>query len=228
MIDWDNLISECQRLEEAGSKIQKTDTNGTPMASNLQSDEIDQLVNDYYAWYGECLSVLQTDLEDKFRSAFDGGNSSPLVCIKRFLDTPLRTIQTPITNAGWRSDRGYITKQQYPYQACFRNPLRTQKQILIEASKRRPEISTGINAIENIERLARRFSFVVRELSRRRYADRTPLTIDDEYDVQYLFQSLLRIYFDDVRSEEPYQVLVANLLVSIFCLNASRLWLKLK
>jgi hypothetical protein len=39
MIDWDNLISECQRLEEAGSKIQKTDTNGTPMASNLQSDD---------------------------------------------------------------------------------------------------------------------------------------------------------------------------------------------
>jgi hypothetical protein len=42
---------------------------------------------------------------------------------------------------------------------------------------------------------------VARQL-RSRYGSRNTIEIEDEYDVQDLFHSLLRIHFDDVRAEE--------------------------
>ena len=50
--------------------------------------------------------------------------------------------------------------------------------------------------------LCKRFSKVVQYL-KKRYADREPLEIKDEHDVQNLFRALLSLYFDDIRPEEP-------------------------
>jgi hypothetical protein len=58
-----------------------------------------------------------------------------------------------------------------------------------------------LSAIDKVELLIRRFHKVARQL-RSRYASRSTIEIEDEYDVQDLFHSLLRIYFDDVRAEE--------------------------
>jgi hypothetical protein len=49
--------------------------------------------------------------------------------------------------------------------------------------------------------LIQRFHRVARQL-RARHADRSTLSIADEYDVQDLFHALLRIFFDDIRAEE--------------------------
>ncbi len=46
-----------------------------------------------------------------------------------------------------------------------------------------------------------RFHNVAKQL-RHRYNSRNTLDIDDEYDVQDLFHSLLKLYFDDIRAEE--------------------------
>ena len=46
-----------------------------------------------------------------------------------------------------------------------------------------------------------RFHLVVKQI-RNRYDNRNTLDIDDEYDVQDLLHSLLKIYFDDIRAEE--------------------------
>ena len=54
---------------------------------------------------------------------------------------------------------------------------------------------------EFIEQLAERLPIVIRELRNRREG-RPTLDVNDEYDVQDLFRSLLMIHFDDVRSEE--------------------------
>jgi len=83
---WEHLLQECQRLEEIAGKIQPTFFSNTPVNSNLPTDKIEQLTADYYSWYGECLSVLQDDLKEKFRIAYDGGNVSPHVGIQRFLE----------------------------------------------------------------------------------------------------------------------------------------------
>lgn len=53
----------------------------------------------------------------------------------------------------------------------------------------------------DVELLAKRFHKIARQL-RSRHANRTSILIEDEYDVQDLFHSLLNIYFDDIRPEE--------------------------
>lgn len=58
-----------------------------------------------------------------------------------------------------------------------------------------------LSDIDKVELLIRRFHQVARQL-RSRHSSRNTLEIEDEYDVQDLFHSLLRIYFDDVRAEE--------------------------
>ena len=58
-----------------------------------------------------------------------------------------------------------------------------------------------LSAIDKLELLIRRFHKVARRL-RSRHASRSTIEIEDEYDVQDLFHSLLCIYFDDVRPEE--------------------------
>ncbi|EOD53451.1 hypothetical protein G113_19568 [Aeromonas molluscorum 848] len=58
-----------------------------------------------------------------------------------------------------------------------------------------------LSAIDKVELLIRRFHRVARQL-RSRHGSRKTIEIEDEYDVQDLFHSLLRIYFDDVRAEE--------------------------
>ena len=64
-----------------------------------------------------------------------------------------------------------------------------------------PEEILEISPIDNIELIIEKFHRVARQL-RSRYADRSTLEIEDEYDVQDLFHSLLQIYFDDIRPEE--------------------------
>ena len=57
------------------------------------------------------------------------------------------------------------------------------------------------NHIENLNLVISRFHQVARQL-RSRHGDRPAIEIEDEYDVQYLFHALLKLYFDDVRPEE--------------------------
>ncbi|CAM5198384.1 hypothetical protein CDEN61S_00745 [Castellaniella denitrificans] len=65
-----------------------------------------------------------------------------------------------------------------------------------------PTSATGkINPIAQIENLCDRFHLVASQL-RDRYSDRETLDIQDEYDVQDLFHSLLHIHFEDIRPEE--------------------------
>ncbi len=54
---------------------------------------------------------------------------------------------------------------------------------------------------EKIVLLIKRFHQVARQL-RSRHSDRSTLEIEDEYDVQDLFHSLLKLNFDDIRAEE--------------------------
>jgi hypothetical protein len=68
------------------------------------------------------------------------------------------------------------------------------------------QTSTADEAMDVLRRIATRFPDTVAQLEKRR-ADKkkmhaAPLTMTNEYDVQYLFQALLRLEFADVRPEE--------------------------
>jgi hypothetical protein len=75
-----------------------------------------------------------------------------------------------------------------------RNP-RSLKQIAQSAA------AMGLKNPDDLYRLAERFHLVARQL-RERHGSRTTLEVEDEYDVQDLFHSLLMLYFDDIRKEE--------------------------
>lgn len=55
--------------------------------------------------------------------------------------------------------------------------------------------------LENVLNVCNRFFQISNDL-RNRERGREPLLMEDEYDVQYLFGAILKIYFDDVRAEE--------------------------
>jgi hypothetical protein len=59
----------------------------------------------------------------------------------------------------------------------------------------------GHDAIGIVTRLCERFHLVARQL-RARHEQRDTLDVKDEYDVQDLLHALLRLEFDDVRTEE--------------------------
>ena len=56
--------------------------------------------------------------------------------------------------------------------------------------------------LEALQRVFSKFHKIVRKL-RDRYGDEKPLKVSNEYDVQYLLNALLVLWFDDVRREEP-------------------------
>jgi len=59
-----------------------------------------------------------------------------------------------------------------------------------------------IDAVSAVMCVAERMQMVYAELARR-HDKRDTLTLKDEYDAQDLFRGLLRIFFDDIRAEDP-------------------------
>jgi len=134
---WNTLISECQRLEEIASKIQVTSLDGTPLESNLPTEAINQLIDEYHSWYCDCLSVLPDDLIGKFRLQYEGDGDSITKCIVKFFNAPHKH-KKPNGRTRYRGMRVSDIEWLYSYETFFRNPLRMQKQIIIEVSKRQP------------------------------------------------------------------------------------------
>lgn len=59
-----------------------------------------------------------------------------------------------------------------------------------------------IDSINIVRKICSQFHIVAKQLGYYRYENRNTITITDEYDVQDLLHALLKIFFDDVRSEE--------------------------
>ncbi|MFP9061720.1 hypothetical protein ACLI4R_14470 [Natrialbaceae archaeon A-chndr2] len=61
--------------------------------------------------------------------------------------------------------------------------------------------TSGSDTINIVEGILHRFGSIA-SAAQDRYNDRPGIAIEDEYDVQYLLETVLRGYFDDVRAEE--------------------------
>ena len=59
-----------------------------------------------------------------------------------------------------------------------------------------------ISSINIVRKICSQFHIVAKQLGDYRYENRNTITITDEYDVQDLLHALLKIFFDDIRSEE--------------------------
>jgi hypothetical protein len=97
------------------------------------------------------------------------------------------------------------------YEGAFRGGLATACSVLqsfideiqeywneVDINRYFPKTPETLRIIEN---LCNRFHLVARQL-RSRHSNQPTLEIQNEYDVQDLFHALLKLYFDDIRSEE--------------------------
>lgn len=98
----------------------------------------------------------------------------------------------------------YDNKEDY-IKAC-KQGLETAKGVLnnylSELSEDDADNSDTTDSVKDLERIFTRFRKVAVQLTRR-HSNRETLIIKDEYDVQDLLHGLLKLYFDDVRDEEP-------------------------
>lgn len=78
---------------------------------------------------------------------------------------------------------------------------KVQKTALNEKENEKDIEMVMIDHSDNIKRILSRFHIVAKQL-RRRHKGRPAFEINDEYDVQDLLHALLKIYFDDIRTEE--------------------------
>lgn len=64
------------------------------------------------------------------------------------------------------------------------------------------EVRKRADVLGQIRHLCREFPRAARRFQSERHGDKSPIEIETEYDVQYLFDGLLRLRFRDVRAEE--------------------------
>jgi len=132
MTTWNDLIDESQRLEDRASKIQVGETIG------LSQEEIDILSHEYQLWLGRCLSVLPDDMKDKFRAEYEG--TFWTAKIKRFFEAATEPSPFRPTDEATKMVFPYWS---YPFKQNFYPYIRSQRQLLIEASER-PQLSESI------------------------------------------------------------------------------------
>jgi len=185
------LTPHIPALEESARRLQ-ADT-----AAPADQDAIERLRDDYLQWYAQCLIVVPQPLQAKFRDFYEGG--AVIKRIKQFLEAP--TQRNPLVV----NDPTVALNPLIPY---WLNPVETtlvpsllgQRQVLEEALESERS-GLGETAAYVVEAVCRRLPLSVRSMQRR-YADRPPIMIADEYDVQDLLRTILVAMFDDVRSEE--------------------------
>jgi hypothetical protein len=96
----------------------------------------------------------------------------------------------------------FSDKVKEPYQSAVQTGLGVLEAMRDEiADIGTSNLSGTTNPIALVENLCNRFHLVATQL-RDRHVERETLNVQDEYDVQDLFHSLLHLHFDDIRPEE--------------------------
>ncbi|EAM9428029.1 TPA_asm: malate dehydrogenase [Salmonella enterica] len=96
-------------------------------------------------------------------------------------------------NVGWSSNYNRLVNSFKPLFDAARDDLSHSATLTGT-----PEGNSALSLVLNI---LNRFPAFAREL-KRRYDNRTPLEINDEYDLQDMLYSILTLHFDDIRKEE--------------------------
>jgi hypothetical protein len=130
---------------------------------------------------------------DDVKEALAGLFTTPEMA-ERFVATTLDTSQAAVSDDEKHS---LAVKGTWELRIEWLKTLLTKTEIYVPGTTNNEKP----NALNIIQRLCARFHTVARQL-RQRHDSRATLDVSDEYDVQDLLHSLLRIYFDDIREEE--------------------------
>ncbi|MFD8965886.1 hypothetical protein ACFV0C_12945 [Streptomyces sp. NPDC059568] len=182
------IADEAVPLEDIAKRVQETDENE---AGRITA----QLEDAYGKWYARALTILPKDLTSSFESEFNGSIFQPK--IKQFIQEPRKpALQLDLPPELATA----IGPWAHSYTRCFRGPLMTQKQIILNAIARSGIGADTVDSLELLEGACRNLPHVMTLL---RHDHKSGfLTFTDEYDVQHLLHALLVFHFSDVRPEE--------------------------
>lgn len=118
------------------------------------------------------------------------------VRIKHFLSAPAAR------NVFWSEEdkAGVFSYWLNPFNDAFRKPLLTQRQVIEEFKATLSHTGASVH-LDLIEQICLGFGDYVRSLGDRD-REREALVVEDEYDMQYVLQAVLTIFFDDIRPED--------------------------
>lgn len=150
------------------------------------------------------LRVLVDEMEKNFSQKKYGGYEHFIEEYNRFLEIGVSqgiesgAKKVAFLDQGKKGMYGGISSEEVA--KCNELAYEAKKLLSIVNVKTLPLVQKT-NAIQIVESIANNFHNVVKQL-RVRYGERNTLDVDDEYDVQDLLHALLKLYFDDIRSEE--------------------------
>jgi hypothetical protein len=185
----DELLLEARELDSMAEGVQGD------RELSVGREQIDQLVDAYNRWYARALAVLPEEQHAEFEDLYEGGNF--IRRIKSFLAAPDEV--SPVFDPATESP--LISYWLHPYETTFHSSIMEQRQALALA-RQAIEASQDAAEVTLVERVGRGLPRMISSLASRG-RNRDPLTVTDEYDVQYLLEGCLRDLFDDVRPEDP-------------------------
>ena len=142
-----------------------------------------------FEWQIPAFKIIDSQKPKKFMGDY---NTAQKVLAKGFDTPPHIVLNSNILSSATLG----VSLQEYPKLA---KRLLREVELLID--KDEPSLIGEDNPINNLNKIFDNFHDVARLLVNR-YAKRDTLIINDEYDVQDLLRSLLKIFFDDVRPED--------------------------
>jgi hypothetical protein len=201
----DEVKTEIER--SAGERFSRLDADDKELAQvsdDMRTDIVTELA---------CLSKVQNlDTEKALLGKLDallwGEDEQKQYCANSVKGSPHTTRGSSAIMAGFRLP-SHIYYESFAHQALAHAATtqefwKTSKRLL----KQLQTYNTGTlaeprdsDALAVLTTICQRFPIVAKQLRERR-EDRPTLEIDDEYDVQDLLHSLLRLHFDDIRPEE--------------------------
>lgn len=134
----DELIDQVSALDALAQQVQVDDINAGAQAAK-------ELIEAYDEWFAHCLSVLPADLRASFRFEYEGSTRSLQYRIKHFLQEPVKPRPKLFGGKDKKPSefQGFLGCWQHPYAQRFQGPVKTQRQLLLEA-----RVRLGAPAIE--------------------------------------------------------------------------------
>nr|BFF36770.1 hypothetical protein BACT7_16320 [Tenacibaculum mesophilum] len=192
LLNYDSIDKELKKLLQTFRNF--NDELCTEL-SIIKSDEkfseqvniLDKLIS--FEWQVPSFKIIDSQKPKKFMGDY---NTAQKILAKGFDAPPHIVLNANLLSSATLG----ITLQEYPKLAW-----RLLREIELLVSKEQPVLIGEDNAISNLNRVFDNFHDVARLLVNR-HGNRDTIIINDEYDVQDLLRSLLKIFFDDVRPED--------------------------
>lgn len=157
------------------------------------NNEIDEIINNKYDEYSEFLHSVGTYVDTAKLNAWTQR-------VKNLLKESYGQ-HSDYYNDFVKSSKGSLYSTNYETLINYQKPIFDSAFTDISYQNKDEEIDSNQYALERIQKICAKFHSVARQLQNR-HDNRDTLDIEDEYDVQDLLHSLLRIDFDDIRPEE--------------------------